>query len=149
MKARSYGALVAGLLVAGCAVEGDRAPGWLTGADWDIETVAAMPLQDDVYLRIIQEGYVRLARAELAEFDWTAAADFTEKAAAAANGETVMPPDVKDRSFHPDYEADLKRASRRSQAFCGAKARCCGPPSTLPKHRSTTNAGRTRPQRVR
>lgn len=117
MKARSYGALVAGLLVAGCAVEGDRAPGWLTGADWDIETVAAMPLQDDVYLRIIQEGYVRLARAELAEFDWTAAADFTEKAAAAANGETVMPPDVKDRSFHPDYEADLKRASREIAGF--------------------------------
>ncbi len=116
MKLRPYGALVAGLLVAGCAVEGGFL-GSLTGEAWDIDAVAERPLQDDIYLRITQEGYIRLARQELSEFDYGATADFTSKAARVADGERVAPPDVKDLSFHPDYDADIKRASKEIAGY--------------------------------
>lgn len=73
------------------------APDGLSDQKWDTDAVAAAPLQADPYLSALQEGYVRLARAELAEFDWVDGAEFTARAQTAADGSAVPPFKIAER----------------------------------------------------
>ena len=81
-------------------------PDGLSDEKWDVGPASDAPLPEDPYLAALQEGYVRLARAELAEFDWVDGAEFIERAEAVAEGARVAPFKVADRiSEGPELEA--------------------------------------------
>lgn len=80
------------LVLTGCAPDSGAVPGWLSGEDWNLESVEALAPNEDPYFSALQEGYIRLAKAELAEFDWDDGAAFIAKARAAATAEVAQPP---------------------------------------------------------
>lgn len=71
----------------------EREQGWLTGAAWDVESVASLPAPDDPYLAALREGYLKLAQVERDEFDWNDAAEFRSRAVRASRGERFSPRD--------------------------------------------------------
>ena len=106
MKRAAPALLVVAGLAAGCTEGGLSTPGDFTGTKWDIDAVAALPPNEDPFLSGLQDGYVRFAKAELAEFDWIDGAEFTARARAAAEGVTVEPFDVAERvKDGPELEA--------------------------------------------
>ena len=80
--------LLAGMLSA-CAQ--NPAQDFLTGAQWDVEGAAALPLSQDPYLAGLQEGYIEKARIEAGEFDWPWVTALLAKARAAAAGQASPP----------------------------------------------------------
>lgn len=95
--------------VAGCtATELDE--GILGGVAWDVDKAAEMPAPDDPYLAALFEGYLTLARAERAEYDWDDAAEFRARALRAARGQRFGPFDPVGRSVPEAALPDLQAA---------------------------------------
>ena len=79
-------------VLAGCEEIGDTTPpGWQSGAAWDVDSAAALPAPADPFAAALQDGYLRLARTELADYDWANGAVFIARARAAAAGEPPAP----------------------------------------------------------
>ncbi|MEM7057488.1 MAG: OmpA family protein [Pseudomonadota bacterium] len=116
----------AGLLALGLAActtvedQSQAIPDWLTGEKWDIDRVAALPLNEDPYLGALQEGYIRLSREELAEFDWDSGALFARKARIAAQG-PVAPTDPASESVDEDAATELGEAFAQVNGFIGSE----------------------------
>lgn len=79
-----------------CGGEGPLPAGWSSGAAWDVGAVAALPFAEEPYARALQEGYLQLARTELADYDWAAGATFAGRARAAAGGTSPLPRSAPD-----------------------------------------------------
>lgn len=78
--------------VAGCGGTGGLTPpGWQTGAAWDVDAAAALAPPDDPLAAALHEGYVQLARTEIADHDWVDGALFVARARATAAGELPVP----------------------------------------------------------
>ncbi|MEO1494068.1 MAG: OmpA family protein [Pseudomonadota bacterium] len=121
MNGWGAGALgVAALVLTGCTPTGGTVSDWLTGEQWSLERVEALPPNADPYFAALQEGYVRLAKDELAEFDWDDGAKFLAKARAAAMTAVELPP----ASVTNELVRDALLARARSDA-----ARAATPPT--------------------
>ncbi len=111
MTARAAAAVVlagAVAVLAGCdRIGGTTPPGWITGAAWDVDSAAALPAPADPYAAALQEGYIRLARKELADYDWIYGADFVARARAAATGTPPTPRDPPDIAGMAEAEKPL------------------------------------------
>lgn len=121
MNARIFFALslVGGL--AGCEVSDLSAPGDFSGAKWDIDAVAALPVQTDPYLSGLQEGYLKLARAEFEEFDWADGAEFIARARTAADGQGLAPFDPESRVTDGPEVDGLTAAFMELNGFIASK----------------------------
>lgn len=122
MRAATIGLLV--LSVAACADRQDTSgslPDWLSGQKWDVDRVAALPLNEDPYLGALQEGYLDLAKVELAEFDWNAGSEFTEKAGLASAGTRVGPKDPRERSFREPFGEGLEKGFAQISNFVNSE----------------------------
>ena len=100
------------LVLTACADQdtGDgQVPDWLTGEKWNIERVAALPMNPDPFLGALQEGYLREARVELAEFDWDDGAEFTAKAGRAAAGDAPKPDNPADFTIREEVAEGLEK----------------------------------------
>lgn len=64
---------------------------------WDVDAVAARPAPAAPLPAGLREGYLRLARAEIAELDWDDGAQFLAKADAATDGDAPAPFTLADR----------------------------------------------------
>lgn len=118
MRAAAVGFFALGL--AACTPAEDRGSTvseWLTGERWDIDRVAALPMNEDPYLGALQEGYLRLARAELAEQDWSDGAFFVRKARLAAQGSTVKPDNPASRSIGDDDRTGLDKGFQQVTGY--------------------------------
>lgn len=95
-----------------------------SSARWDVEGVAATPVQGDAFLQALHKEYVDLAAAERAEYDWCDAEYFLGKARAVAAGEVVPPQPVAERTLSEDAAATLAtaRASLVSRLDGGARS---------------------------
>lgn len=106
MTTRLFAAIAVIFGLAACDPVNLSRPEGLSDKKWDVGPVAGAPLPEDPYLAALQEGYVRLARTELAEFDWVDGAEFIDRAEAVAGGARVAPFKVADRvSDGPELEA--------------------------------------------
>ena len=116
MRTATLTALAIAGLLAGCGSD-FSSPGDFTGNKWDVDAVAALPLTGDPLADALQEGYVELARGELAEFDWADGADFAAKARQASTGQLPPPYDPTKRvRTGPEAEA-LAEASAELAAY--------------------------------
>ena len=116
MRTAALTALATAGLLAGCGSD-LSSPGDFTGDKWNVDAVAALPLTGDPLTDALQEGYIGLAKAELAEFDWADGAEFTAKARSASMGQLPAPFDPALRvPDGPDAEA-LKEASTELGAY--------------------------------
>lgn len=104
-------------LVAACGGDAGTAPDWVTGETWNVERVEKLPPQEDAYLEALRVGYVRLAREELAEFDWPTGGDFIRRAGEAGTGGRPMPYNPEDYSFPGDAGDGLDKAYRQITAY--------------------------------
>lgn len=95
-------------LLAGCDEIGDTTPpGWQSGAAWDVDSAAALPPPADPFAAALQDGYVRLARTELADYDWANGAVFVARARAAAAGEPPGPREPPEVAGMAEAQAPL------------------------------------------
>lgn len=81
-----------------------------SSARWDVEGVAATPVQGNAFLKSLHKEYVDLAAAERAEYDWRDTEYFLSKARAAANGDLVLPQPVAERELTEEAAATLSAA---------------------------------------
>lgn len=95
-----------------------------SSARWDVEGVAATPVQGDAFLKSLHKEYVDLAAAERAEYDWRDTEYFVSKARAAAAGDLVLPQPVAERELSETAAAELStaRAALESRLDGGARA---------------------------
>lgn len=124
MKFLRHSALVLALALSACASLDDREgpiPDWVDGARWDIDAVANLPLNDDPFLAALQEGYLRLARDELDEFDWPNGAKMIQRARLAAQGRPTRPIDVREISFGGETGDGLEKAYAQITAYLASE----------------------------
>ncbi|MEM6624242.1 MAG: OmpA family protein [Pseudomonadota bacterium] len=100
--------LAMGMLVAGCERGPFSPPEDLVGAKWDVDAADALPRQADPYFSGLQDRYVALARAELAEFDWVDTAYFVKLAQVASTGTPTPPVNPEMRNLSPEMTELLR-----------------------------------------
>lgn len=107
-----------------------------SSARWDVEGVAATPVQGDAFLQSLHKEYVDLAATERARYDWRDTEYFLNKARAAAAGEVVLPQPVAERDLMEAEAADMgtARAAVVDRLDGGARA-------ALPKAAAQAQAG--------
>ena len=115
--------LAAALVLAACTASPDKGgvPDWLTGDKWDVDRIAALPVNEDPYLSGLQEGYVKFAKVELAEFDWDDGALFLKKADLAAQGKPSKPEDPAETSFSEEAGDGLDKGFAQLAAYLGSE----------------------------
>lgn len=91
-------------------------------SNWDVESVRGMAPQGGPFETALFNGYVDLASAERAEYDWDDAAYFLDKARAAGGGATVLPDAAGDRALR-DAAATAEEARAALMAALDAGAR--------------------------
>lgn len=140
--ARMLSALGAAALLSGCATEWDAFSDATVKAYDD--TVAALgdiedPLSDnyekakvvkpqgDDFNRYLHSGYLKLAEAERAEYDWLDSASFADKSLAAAEGQEVGPDALYDRSVPASKRDELVQARKKLTTAISAGGRTRAP----------------------
>lgn len=113
-------ALVAIVALTACT-ETERDQGWLDGSAWSVESAAALPAPDDPYLEGLYEGYLKLAEAELADYDWNSAAEFRARAVRASRGGPVSPTDPATRRIAEAEREGLTAAYTEITAYIASE----------------------------
>jgi OOP family OmpA-OmpF porin len=109
--------LSSAFLLSACGDRSSGIPSWADGSAWDVEQVAALPVNSDPYLAALQTGYLRLGRTELANYDWVEASRYLSKSAAAANGVRVPPIEAADRGIDRPEDDPLSEGAQRLKAY--------------------------------
>ena len=76
----------------------------------DTAMLAKMPNKGTAFDKGLQAGYIDLAKAEAAEYDFGDADCFGKKAMMAANGQNVLPDRLYDRKLPKKYVSELQAA---------------------------------------
>ena len=109
---------LAGLLLVSCtSTELDQ--GILSGDAWNVEAARGSDVPADPYLAALREGYLTLAEAERAEFDWNDAAEFRARALAAASGKRFGAFNPVERGVAEAALPDLQTAFTELSLFLG------------------------------
>lgn len=111
-------ALVLVAVLAGCAGDQD---GFLSGNQWDIDKVSALPIVDDPYLAGLQEGYVKYAQLEQRDFDWTAVTEALQRARAAAMGQGTAPLDPAEYTLADDPAEGIDAGYKRLKGYLASE----------------------------
>ena len=117
MRQKGWIVLGGSLLLSACGNQTASVPSWADGSAWDVEKVAALPVNSDPYLAALQTGYLRLGREELANYDWIEASRFLSKSAAAANGERVPLIVAADRGIDRPEDDPLIEGAAKLKAY--------------------------------
>lgn len=115
---KARGVFLSGALLLGAC--GDQSAGiqeWADSSSWDVDKVAALPVNSDPYLGALQKGYLSLGRKELAVYDWVEASRYLSKSAAAANGIRVKPIEASDRGIDRPADDPLNEGAQRLKAY--------------------------------
>lgn len=109
----------AGLMA--CGETRVSAPDWADGSAWDVAEVAALPVNADPYVGALQTGYLKLAKQELAQYDWVDGAKYLSKSAQAAEGVRVPPVDPADYGLDRPAEDPLIEGGMRLKAYIASR----------------------------
>lgn len=112
--------LIAGLVLTACTAT-ERREGVLTGDAWDVDAAASLPVPEDPYLAALREGYLKLAAAELEDYDWASAAEYRARAIRAAGGEAVQPVDPAALRIPENAREGLDAASAEIRGFIASE----------------------------
>ncbi len=96
-------------------------------ARWDVEGVAAMPVEGGAFNQALHKEYLDLAAAERAEYDWCDTEYFLTKARAVAGGALVLPQPVEERDVAQSEVEVLNSARSALMTRLEANARTTKP----------------------
>ncbi|MEM9059545.1 MAG: OmpA family protein [Pseudomonadota bacterium] len=121
MKISKFIVPLAALGRAGCADQKLDVPDWADGSAWDVTRVEALPVNPDPYLGALQEGYLKLAKSEIAtHFDWVDGALYLKRAEDAAGGNPSAPLDPEDRGIERPEDDPLRQGADTLRAYIAA-----------------------------